>query len=245
MHNPRLEANRFLDAARVAAALLLGGLLVVRLLWTGVTYPESDAFVSIAALALLAALLAAVGCAGGEWRLRASADGGAFLYLLVLVALSIAAPRRWLARGVLLQAAACTAAYLVAADAAVSRRARLLLCAAFITGTLAVALYGLYQHFQGFEETRLAFAAASAPYFLVVFALYFARVPWLRESAAPTRAPHRSSCALYRIVAASASIPSLVAPSTARGDPEERSTPEAPMPALPPCAAMSSRVLRC
>lgn len=160
MHNPRLEANRFLDAARVAAALLLGGLLVVRLLWTGVTYPESDAFVSVAALALLAALLAAVGCAGGEWRLRASADGGALLYLLVLVALSIAAPRRWLARGVLLQAAACTAAYLVAADAAVSRRARLLLCAAFITGTLAVALYGLYQHFQGFEETRLAFAAA-------------------------------------------------------------------------------------
>jgi O-antigen ligase len=158
--DPRPVPDRFLDSARAAAALLLGGLLVLRLLWTGVTFPESDAFVSVAALAILAALLAAVGCAGGAWRLRAPADGGALLYLLVLVALSLAAPRRWLARGVLLQAIACTAAYLVAANAAVSRRARLLLCAAFMTGTLAVSLYGLYQHFQGLAETRAAFAAA-------------------------------------------------------------------------------------
>lgn len=152
--------GRFVEAARVAAAALLGALLIVRLLWSGVTYPESDAFIALAALAILTALLTAVGCARGEWRLVAPADGGAILYLCVLFAVSLAAPCRWLARGVLIQAVACTAAYLVAANTARSRRARLALCAALTAGTLAVSLYGLYQHFHGFEETRAAFVSA-------------------------------------------------------------------------------------
>ncbi|MEI6632414.1 MAG: O-antigen ligase family protein [Chlamydiota bacterium] len=154
------RGGRFIEAARVAAAALLGALLLVRLLWTGVTYPESDAFIALAALALLAALLAVSSLGNGGWRLRAGADGCVLLYFLVILALSLATSRRWLAQGVLFQTAACTAAYLVAANVSVSRRARNALCAALIAGALAVSLYGLYQHFQGLAETRAAFEGA-------------------------------------------------------------------------------------
>ncbi len=153
--------GRFVDAARIGAAALLGALLIVRLLWTGVTYPESDVFVALAALALLAALLAASALGGGGWRSAARSDLFAVAYLIVILALSLG-PQRWRAQGVLFQTLACTAAYLVAANVSVSRRARLSLCAALAAGTALVSLYGLYQHFHGLAETRAAFAGAAA-----------------------------------------------------------------------------------
>lgn len=160
MINSTQSGGRFIEAARIGAAALLGALLVVRLLWTGVTYPESDVVVALAALALLAALLAVSALGGGGWRSAARADLFAVAYLLIILALSLG-PQRWRAQGVLFQTLACTAAYLVAANVSASRRARLSLCAALIAGTALVSLYGLYQHFQGLGEMRAAFAGAA------------------------------------------------------------------------------------
>lgn len=160
--DPHHGSGRFIEAARVAAAALLGALLAVRLLWDGVTYPESNAFIALAALALLAGLLAASPLGGGGWRLRARADACALGYCLVILALSLASRQRWRAQGMLFQTVACTAAYLVAANVSASRRARLSLCASLIAGALFVSLYGLYQHFQGLGETRDALGGVAA-----------------------------------------------------------------------------------
>jgi O-antigen ligase len=142
------------DRLPLALSVLLGGIFILRVLWCGVTYPESTVVVSLALAALcIVTLLGAAFSRGMRWRFD-GADMFAALYFLVILVLSLLSERRWLARDFLLQTGSCTAAYFLAVNFSTSRRARLALWAGIAVGTLLVALYALYQRFWGLAETR-------------------------------------------------------------------------------------------
>ncbi|MEJ2745201.1 MAG: hypothetical protein P8123_05885, partial [bacterium] len=139
--------------------IVFGAVLVLRVLWCGVTYPESNAIILfILALLLSGSLYYSALSGEAAWRIR-SVDAFALIYFLAVLILSICSNHRWLAKGFLFQVAACTIAYLLAANLGSSRRSGNAIASGLITGAILVSMYGLYQYFCGLSETR-AFLSA-------------------------------------------------------------------------------------
>lgn len=154
------EAGKSGSAALIALGIALGAVLVLRVLWSGVTYPESNVAIILILAILLAASLYISALTGGiPWRVTRT---GAFvlLYFLVVLLLSICSGRQWLARDFLFQTAACTAAYLLAENLGSSRPARIALSIGVASGVILVSLYGLHQCFYGLSETRARLSGA-------------------------------------------------------------------------------------
>lgn len=144
----------FGSALPFALGVAFGAALILRVLWCGVTYPESNAIV----LFLLALLLAgALFCPSVTWRIG-SVDAFALLYFLVALLLSICSKHHWLARDFLFQVAACTIAYLLAANFGSSRPGKAV-ASGLVAGAILVSLYGLYQYSCGLGETRAVLGA--------------------------------------------------------------------------------------
>ncbi|MDD5556208.1 MAG: O-antigen ligase family protein [bacterium] len=138
-----------------AAGAVLCGALLLRALWSGVTFPESNAVILLLLAAPLAALLLAAALdPRGEWRLDGR-DLCLLGYFLAVLALAAASPRRWLARDFLHQTAACTAAWFLAARLRSEEGPRRAVIAGLVSAAFIVSLFGLYQRFRGLEETRL------------------------------------------------------------------------------------------
>lgn len=134
--------------------VLFGLTLVVRVLWSGVTFPESNVLILLVLSVLLASLL--IGSAlgrGVQWRFSLP-DVFFLLYLGVVACFYFSSPFRWLGRDFLVQMAACTAAYLLASCLAVTRGGRVIIFSGLCAGAVIVSLYGLYQYYWGFAETR-------------------------------------------------------------------------------------------
>ncbi|MCX6354074.1 MAG: O-antigen ligase family protein [Candidatus Aureabacteria bacterium] len=143
------------DVLLLTLSILFGIVLVARVLWCGVLYPESNTFI----LLLLALLISAelIFCARmPAARPRFSmTDGCMLLYFLVLLSQSALRGHRWQGMDFLFQSAGCTAAYFLAKRLSVARRARIIISTALIAGAVIVSLYGLYQAFWGLGETRV------------------------------------------------------------------------------------------
>ena len=154
------ETGKSGSAAPLALGIALSAVLVLRVLWSGVTYPESNVFILLILAALLAVSLCTSALTGGTtWRLTRT---GAFalLYFLVALLLSTCSGRQWLASDFLFQTAACTAAYLLTVNLGPSRPARIALSVGLASGVTLVSLYGLYQYFCGLSETRALLSGA-------------------------------------------------------------------------------------
>jgi len=146
--------------APLALGVAFSAVLVLRVLWSGVTYPESNVVILLILAVLLAASLYISALTGGTtWRVTRT---GAFalLYFLVVLLLSTCSSRQWLARDFLFQTAACTAAYLLAVNLGSSRPARIAISVGLASGVILVSLYGLYQYFCGLSETRALLSGA-------------------------------------------------------------------------------------
>ncbi len=148
------EAGKGGSAASLALGIAFGAVLVMRVLWSGVTYPESNAAVLFLLALLLAGYLCISAVTGETPRLISRTDGFVLLYFMVVLLLSICSARRWLARDFLFQTAACTAAYLLAEKLGSSRPARIAIAAGLAAGVILVSLYGLYQYLYGLNATR-------------------------------------------------------------------------------------------
>jgi O-antigen ligase len=154
------EAGKSGSAAPIALGITLGAVLVLRVLWSGVTYPESNVVILFILAILLAASLYISALTGGiTWRVTRT-DAFVLLYFLVVLLLSICSGRQWLARDFLFQTAGCTAAYFLAVNLGSSRPARIALAAGLVSGAILVSLYGLYQYFCGLSETRALLSGA-------------------------------------------------------------------------------------
>ena len=141
------------SALPLALGVMFGAVLILRVLWCGVTYPESNAIILFVLSLLLAGSLYCSALTGGmAWRIR-SVDAFALIYFLVVLLLSICSKHQWLARDFLFQVAACTIVYLLAANLGSSRAGRAI-ASGLVAGAILVSLYGLYQYFCGLSETR-------------------------------------------------------------------------------------------
>jgi len=142
------------DVLLLALSILFGSVLVARVLWCGVLYPESNTFILLA-LALLISAELIFGARMPATRPRFSmTDGCVLLYFLVLLSHTALRGHRWQAMDFLFQSAGCTAAYFLAKRLSAERRARIIISTALITGVVVVSLYGLYQALWGLGETR-------------------------------------------------------------------------------------------
>ena len=154
------ETGKNESALPLALGITFGAVLVMRVLWSGVTYPESNVVILFILAVLLAGYLCISALTGEAPRRITRTDAFVLLYFLVVLLLSICSARQWLARDFLFQTAACTAAYLLAVNLGSSRPARIALAAGLAAGVILVSLYGLYQYFCGLNETRALLSGA-------------------------------------------------------------------------------------
>lgn len=138
---------------RLVLAILFSGVLILRVLWCGVTYPGSTIYILLLLGSLLAAEIAVAAFTGRGLRCSPP-DVFFILYFLVVLLMAVLRGPRWRGADFLFQCAGCTAAYFLGRHLSDDRPGRIAIATGLLAGALLVALYGLYQSLWGLAEAR-------------------------------------------------------------------------------------------
>jgi hypothetical protein len=146
------------DRLSLIFGIPISAILAVRVLWSGVTYPESNIVVLLVLAVLFTLYLLVSACVRGL-DVRFSRIDACFLtYFVIMFLLYLSSDQRWLADGFFILMFSCTLAYFLTRYVSGSQYGATVILVGLFSGVMIVSLYGLYQFFWGFAETRALFA---------------------------------------------------------------------------------------